>query len=201
MGYDQKCWGPPAWRIIHGVSFRADAILRSGEVPMNVKRRVRMSVMKILRSIPDFLPCKYCREHCKQNFADMGFATSPLLTLNNPNFLRFTSKLHNMVNKKLGKPLLNHRHIKNKSFPIPSEDVGVLVYCIICNLSRGTPPDVRMSSTRRFLRGLAEMTAHSCLFEIESLIDKKKLYRAKNLCSKCFKMTLTKCITVESWKR
>ena len=85
-------WGPSMWHFLHTMSFN---------YPVKPSREDKTHYRDFILNLKNILPCKYCRQNLKRNlklnpltWADME---------NRDRFSRYIYKLHEMVNKLLGK--------------------------------------------------------------------------------------------------
>ena len=85
-------WGPSLWHFLHTVSFN---------YPVNPTVQDKKNYTKFILNLQNILPCKYCRINLKKNLKDVCFDNSCFE--NRENFSKFIYKLHNHVNKMLGK--------------------------------------------------------------------------------------------------
>lgn len=85
-------WGPSAWHLLHTMSFN---------YPVNPtcddKRYYRNHVL----NLQNVLPCGKCRLNLKKNFAKLPLR--PEYMRNRATFSKYIYKLHELVNKMLGK--------------------------------------------------------------------------------------------------
>ena len=85
-------WGPSMWHYLHTVSFN---------YPVNPTKLDKKYYKQLITNLIYTLPCKYCRINLKNNLKSM-----PLLECNLKNretFSKYVYKLHELVNKMLGK--------------------------------------------------------------------------------------------------
>lgn len=85
-------WGPSLWHYLHTMSFN---------YPIHPTDADKKNYKKFIINMQSVLPCKYCRENLKNNLK-----AHPLLMchLDNRNtFSRYIYKLHEIINKQLGK--------------------------------------------------------------------------------------------------
>ena len=91
-GFVTKIWGPALWHTLHTISFN---------YPVNPTDEDKKNYRNFILSLQHVLPCKYCRMNLKTNLRQMP------LTMNNmknrDSFSRYIYKLHELVNKMLGK--------------------------------------------------------------------------------------------------
>lgn len=85
-------WGPSLWHYLHIMSFN---------YPIHPTDADKKNYKKFIINMQSVLPCKYCRENLTKNLK-----AHPLLMchLENRNtFSRYIYKLHEIINKQLGK--------------------------------------------------------------------------------------------------
>jgi hypothetical protein len=87
-------WGPSMWHFLHTMSFN---------YPVNPRPEDKENYRDFVLSLENVLPCGKCRKNLKRNFK-----TLPLTMKNmkgRAEFSRYIYRLHNVVNKMLGKPI------------------------------------------------------------------------------------------------
>jgi hypothetical protein len=85
-------WGPPLWMFLHIISFN---------YPLKPSAKEKKEYYDFILSLKSILPCKYCRENVVKNLKDISFSKSDMK--NRETFSKAIYKLHNKVNKMLGK--------------------------------------------------------------------------------------------------
>ena len=85
-------WGPNLWHVLHMISFN---------YPINPTKEDKKNYMRFIRDLRYVLPCKYCRDNLNGNLRKLKFTMKSMK--NRDTFSRFVYKLHNHVNKMLGK--------------------------------------------------------------------------------------------------
>ena len=85
-------WGPNMWHVLHTISFN---------YPVNPTKEEKKRYMEFIKSLQYVLPCRYCRINVKKNLKTLKFSIKDMK--NRDSFSRFIYKLHNLVNKMLGK--------------------------------------------------------------------------------------------------
>ena len=103
-------WGPPMWHYLHTMSFNYPN--NPNEFNKNYNKKYNTKGYKVQQHYIDFilnlkhtLPCGSCRTNLVKNLKDLDFNKNKhIITKNRLNFSRFIYKLHNTVNKMLGKP-------------------------------------------------------------------------------------------------
>jgi len=87
-------WGPNMWHVLHTISFN---------YPVNPTKEEKTRYMNFIKSLQYVLPCRYCRINVKKNLKILKFSIKDMK--NRDSFSRFIYKLHNLVNKMLGKSI------------------------------------------------------------------------------------------------
>lgn len=85
---EKSFWGPPTWCTIHSAT--------PNYTPEN-----RLSFKQFIYSLPELLPCKYCRDHLTQNLQTIPLTDKSFQ--NNETLFMWTYFLHDLVNKQLRK--------------------------------------------------------------------------------------------------
>ena len=85
-------WGPGMWHYLHTMSFN---------YPVNPTDNDKKHYKDFILNLQNVLPCKYCRENLKSNFKIHPLEECHLKDRNG--FSRYIYKLHEIVNKMLGK--------------------------------------------------------------------------------------------------
>jgi len=85
-------WGPPMWHSLHTISFN---------YPVNPSKEQKDNYYQYFKSLEHVLPCRYCRENYKENLKTLKFSKTHFK--DRDSLSRFVYKLHEMVNKNLGK--------------------------------------------------------------------------------------------------
>ena len=91
-GMQTTIFGPLIWHTLHTISFN---------YPINPSISDKKHYTDYILSLQYILPCKLCRENLKKNLKETGFNKSVMK--NRDTFSRYIYKLHNKVNKELGK--------------------------------------------------------------------------------------------------
>ena len=86
-------WGPALWHTLHTVSFN---------YPNNPDAKTKKRYKHFLKSLRHILPCSYCRENYSKNLREAGYCED--IFRNRKSFSHFVYRLHNHVNRMLGKP-------------------------------------------------------------------------------------------------
>ena len=85
-------WGPSMWHYLHTMSFN---------YPVSPTKEDKENYKKFILNLTNVLPCKYCRQNLKSNLK--AHPIKPCHMRNRETFSRFVYKLHETVNKMLGK--------------------------------------------------------------------------------------------------
>ena len=85
-------WGPSLWHFLHTMSFN---------YPVNPTREDKINYRNYMLNLVNVLPCRYCRENLKKNYKVFPLTMSCMK--NRDSFSRYVYKLHERVNKNLGK--------------------------------------------------------------------------------------------------
>jgi hypothetical protein len=91
-GFNVNFWGKMVWTILHTISFN---------YPVNPTEEDKDHYRDFLLSLRHVLPCRSCRENYARNLESIGFCRDDLA--NRHTFSMFIYRLHNCVNKMLGK--------------------------------------------------------------------------------------------------
>jgi hypothetical protein len=85
-------WGPSMWHFLHTMSFN---------YPVNPSKEDKINYRSFIINLKNVLPCKYCRQNLKTNLKANPLMMSDMESRDT--FSRFIYKLHETVNKLLGK--------------------------------------------------------------------------------------------------
>jgi hypothetical protein len=85
-------WGPGLWHYLHTMSFN---------YPVNPTASDKVHYRNFINTLRYVLPCKYCRDNLKKNMIIMPLTNDALK--DRDSFSRYVYRLHEMVNKLLGK--------------------------------------------------------------------------------------------------
>ena len=85
-------WGPAMWHSLHTMSFN---------YPVNPTTKDKKNYRRFILNLQNVLPCRYCRENLKRNFKAHPLRMCDMKDRNS--FSRYIYKLHEVVNKMLGK--------------------------------------------------------------------------------------------------
>ena len=85
-------WGPNLWHVLHTISFN---------YPVKPTDKDKKRYMNFIKSLQYVLPCRYCRDNLKKNLKVIKLNKSVMK--NRDTFSKWFYKLHNHINKMLGK--------------------------------------------------------------------------------------------------
>ena len=85
-------WGPSFWHVLHTISVN---------YPLNPTCEDKEHYKTFITSLKYVLPCKYCRDNLTANFKTLPLNAEAVK--NRANFSKWMYKLHELVNKYLGK--------------------------------------------------------------------------------------------------
>jgi hypothetical protein len=85
-------WGPSMWHTLHAISFN---------YPVKPTKDDKVTYLNFFKSIGGILPCRYCRENFKKNIKSVPLTMATMK--NRETFSRWLYKLHEEINKMLGK--------------------------------------------------------------------------------------------------
>jgi len=85
-------WGPSMWHFLHTMSFN---------YPIKPTEEDKKNYRDFILSLRHILPCKYCRQNLANNFKIHPLTMSVMK--DRDSFSRYVYKLHEIVNKMLGK--------------------------------------------------------------------------------------------------
>lgn len=85
-------WGPSLWHYMHTMSFN---------YPIHPTSKDKIYYRNFIINLQHTLPCKHCRDNLKNNFKSHPLRSCDMK--NRDTFSRYVYKLHETVNKMLGK--------------------------------------------------------------------------------------------------
>ena len=91
-GFLTSIWGPALWHSLHTISFN---------YPTHPTDENKKNYREMMLNLVNVLPCKYCRENLANNYKQFPLTISCMKDRNS--FSRYVYKLHENVNKMLGK--------------------------------------------------------------------------------------------------
>lgn len=95
-----QIWGPGTWLFIHSVCLN---------YPETPTQKDKERVVQFFTLLGEVLPCKYCRDNYQEHTA-----ANPIRPDSRKELVCWSIDLHNMVNKKLGKPIMPRGDCVNK---------------------------------------------------------------------------------------
>lgn len=125
---DKSIWGPSTWNLFHLMSY-------------SYNPECKKQYVNIIRNMPYILPCMVCSDH----FRRMLFNNPPEKFCDSKeNMIKYFNKLHNNVNKRLGKRIIKledaHKiyHDKEGNLKIHYQKLIIFFRLILRNCSHGT---------------------------------------------------------------
>jgi hypothetical protein len=100
MGISPNCWGPYVWAAIHLICFGA---------PDQIDAASKTAYATFFNQLPYVIPCATCAQHLQKNLA--ADPVEPHLN-NKEHMFQWSVRLHNTVNKQLGKPEMSLEHAR-----------------------------------------------------------------------------------------
>ena len=99
---DPRIWGPHAWFLLHSVTF---------SYPDNPSQEDKNNILHFFESFSKVIPCILCRNHFQENLKKF-----PIINhlQNRDTLVNWLIDMHNIVNKKLGKSVVNNQEIIQK---------------------------------------------------------------------------------------
>ena len=97
---NQNIWGKAAWVFIHSIA------VNYPENPLPCEKENTINFFTLLG---DMLPCRYCRQHYKENLKQLPVAADSKMDL-----IWWTIDLHNRVNSSTGKKVLSREEALQK---------------------------------------------------------------------------------------
>ena len=91
----KESWANPIWAIIHFCTLYA---------PYKIDKNFNTCYKAFLSCLRYCLPCPKCRKHLEDNLSALDIDN---YMLTNESLFDYSVKLHNMVNKQLGKPIIS----------------------------------------------------------------------------------------------
>jgi len=91
-GFLTSVWGPALWHALHTISFN---------YPTNPTDKDKENYRDFMLSLVNILPCKYCRDNLISNYKEYPLTMECMKNRNK--FSRYVYKLHETINKMLGK--------------------------------------------------------------------------------------------------
>ena len=141
---ESAVWGPMAWRCIHGAAHRYDTATGANDFGT-------ASIFSLfLLRLAWVLPCVYCRESYTDNIREYEIPNASGVRpidwfFGNRQVRRLAMQLHDFVNRKLGKPLLDNYELVVRRSTVwsaeftPREFFGLLFLIALNFSSNGEP--------------------------------------------------------------
>lgn len=101
---DPQVWGKYQWTTIHFVA------LGYPKAPTESQKQYYFTYFS--KILPEILPCLKCRKHLKQTL-QTEHPMTPAALVNPDTLFEWTVSLHNVVNRRLGKPTLSLEEARN----------------------------------------------------------------------------------------
>ena len=101
-------WGPAAWKFFETVAFH---------YPKDPTEEEQHAAFEFFNSLKELLPCEKCKVHFEENIGSLPINVESRDTLS-----RWVVKFHNIVNKSLGKPIVQYDDVKKKYPDQPCPD-------------------------------------------------------------------------------
>ena len=97
---ETNVWGPSAWKFLHTITFQYP------ENPTDIEKR---KYYVFFNSLKDVLPCPNCREHYSEHFNKI-----PIQMESRKELIEWLIDIHNEVNQKNGKRVLQYEEVYKK---------------------------------------------------------------------------------------
>jgi len=97
---NQNIWGKCGWVLIHSIAVN---------YPNNPSPSEKENTIKFFTLLGDMLPCRYCRQHYRENLK-----TIPINADSKMDLIWWTIDLHNKVNIITGKKVLSRKEALQK---------------------------------------------------------------------------------------
>lgn len=103
-GISPLVWGELQWKLLHMIASTYP------ENPTDIEKQNYYNFMIALGNV---LPCQFCRQHYAQTLVSMNFNLG--VFANQETFFKFVFDLHNVVNYRLKKPIIeDYAYIRRK---------------------------------------------------------------------------------------
>ena len=96
---DARIWGPHAWFFLHSVTF---------SYPDNPSEKDKRDLYNFFQSVSNILPCTICKNHFRENLEKYPIEN---FLYNREALVNWLIDIHNIVNRKLGKPMVDNKEI------------------------------------------------------------------------------------------
>ena len=105
---DPNIWGPKLWNIIYDIGYMCEHYHSRHKAPPKI---LGNSIRTVFESFVSLLPCIYCRESYKFFYYNKFHGNPPPI---GRGALRWTYRLKDLVNKKLGKKSIPYSEFKKR---------------------------------------------------------------------------------------
>jgi hypothetical protein len=95
---NKDVWGPDVWKIIHTVTIN---------LPVSPTLEDQKIVNNFIYSIGELIPCEECKKHFKSSIENF-----PPNTNSRELFFKWGVDIHNKVNERIGKKIINYAEAK-----------------------------------------------------------------------------------------
>lgn len=95
---DPQVWGPAFWFILHNGSAR---------YPEKASPLWKESMRGFILGMPAMIPCEVCADHARAHI-EANWNRLDEIVNGRKNLFNFFVDMHNMVNKRYGKPIMSH---------------------------------------------------------------------------------------------
>lgn len=95
---DSTIWGPPFWFMLHN---------GASSYPVNPSQKRRRAMTDFLYGMSGMLPCQLCRKHLDKFMTRFSKNEIEYIVSSRHRLFDFFVHLHNIVNKRLGKPCVS----------------------------------------------------------------------------------------------
>lgn len=103
MGIHTNFWGPGAWEFLHSITFN---------YPIHPTSQEKETTRQFFHLLKYILPCERCRQHYTEGIEKI-MPIEPHLK-NRDTLSRWLVRFHNIVNKRLGKPIMSYQSVQEK---------------------------------------------------------------------------------------
>lgn len=141
-----KLWGPAAWKVLHTLPWYNDSAL--------VSEQQQQDWLEFFKVLARVLPCK----HCCKSIADIMLLYPPEdYVQQRIGLAQYMHLLHNVVNKKLGKPIQSNFTIALNHAASDSEEFYAALFDFLYFTARNYNPEKRKRSYRRFFNTMRKL--------------------------------------------
>lgn len=103
MNLSPEIWGPALWSTLHTMTFN---------YPQNPTDAEKQQYYQFFQALQYVLPCDSCRKHYGKGITQT-YPIQPALK-NRDTLSRWLVMFHNVVNQRLGKPIVSYESVKHK---------------------------------------------------------------------------------------